>query len=183
MTLVEIMAQIVLPSLVAVSAGGAGGFALSRHKASSKRSHSEPPQTSLPPPRVPRSEQAPEWMRESWTAEKAAREIAEATAQAAEIENRRDARERITALERANSNHQTELRIIGHEMGEIRAATQRNTDVLSTVRDAVLTMRSRCPQCEDSDPAPVVRGGAAARGAANDTPSCCASFARWATTS
>jgi len=124
---------------------------------------STPPATSLPPGHIPRSEQIPDWARDTWTRERADKEVAEAQVKADEIASRRDHSERIAALERANSNHQTELRLIGLEMGQMREATQKNSDVLGTMRDAVLILKARCPRCEDSDPAPVVRGGAARR--------------------
>lgn len=158
MTLLELLAVIATGG-GSLGAGVAGVIAATRPK--SQKSHSEPPQTSLAPPRVPRSEQMAEWAKESWTAERAAREIAEAQAQAADIEARRDHKERIAALERANSNHQVELRLIGQEMAALRKATESNASLLGTLRDHILR---NCPQCEDTDPAPViVRGGAAAR--------------------
>lgn len=160
MTLVEVMTQIVLPAIAAGGAGIGGGLVYARRQRP-ERHHSAPPQPSIPP-RVPRSEQlGADWARESWTAERAAREIAEAQAKAADVEARRDAKERITALERANSNHQVELRLIGQEMSGLRKATETNAALLGTLRDHILT---HCPHCDDSDSqAVVVRGGAAGR--------------------
>jgi hypothetical protein len=118
------------------------------------------PMQSVPPRR---SEQIPEWMRDTWTRERAEKEAAEAAALAAEIDARRDSRERISALERANSNHVVQLGRIDYRLSAIEQATKEVSSVLGTVRDAVLVMRAQCPQCEDSDPNPaVVRGGAAA---------------------
>ncbi len=123
-----------------------------------------PAQLPSVPPR--RSEQIPEWMRDTWTRERAEKEAAEAAALAAEIDARRDSRERISALERANSNHVVQLGRIDYRLSAIEQATKEVSSVLGTVRDAVLVMRAQCPQCEDSDPAPapavgIVRGGAA----------------------
>lgn len=121
------------------------------------------PNNSVPPRR---SDQIPEWARDTWTRERAEKEAAEADARASEIETRRDARERIAALERANSNHVVQLGRIDYRLSAIEASGKENTAVLGTVRDAVLLLRARCPQCEDSDPEPpralgIVRGGAA----------------------
>jgi len=161
MTLLEIMVQVVLPAITAGAAGIGGGLVYARRGRAPTHLRSDPPQASLPPKR---SEQIPEWARDTWTRERAEREAAEAEARASEIENRRDARERITALERANSNHVQQLGRIDFRLSAIEAGQKESRDVLGTVRDAVLVMRAQCPRCEDSDPAPiVVRGGAAAR--------------------
>jgi hypothetical protein len=161
MTLLEIMAQVVLPAIVAGGAGIGGGMAYAR----GKRPRAQPTIPPPPPsPQLKRSEQIPEWARDTWTRERAEREAAEAAAQAAEIDARRDARERISALERANSNHVQQLGRIDFRLSAIEAGQKESRDVLGTVRDAVLVMRAQCPRCDDSDPAPVVvRGGAAAR--------------------
>lgn len=165
MTLVELMTQVVLPALAASSAGVAGGIVYGRRDRHTKRS--DPPKASLQPPRVPRSEQIPEWATQSWTAERAAREIAEGNAHASDIESRRDARERITALERANSNHRVELGRINEQLGSLKDGQRVEHTVLSEVRDAVIELKAQCPiMCRaapDASVSPVIRGGAARR--------------------
>jgi len=160
MTLSDVMVQVVLPSLASLSAGGAAGLVYAKRAHKARHSDPLPPASSLPPLR---SEQLPEWARTTWTQDRAEREAAEATLQAAEIDARRDSRERITALERAGSNHAKELGLIGYRLTNIEAVGKEQSAVLGTVRDAVLQMRATCPQCNDSEPAPVVRGGAAGR--------------------
>lgn len=161
MTLLELLAVIATGG-GSLGAGVAGVIAAT--KRSPKPKHSDPPTASLQPPRLPRSEQIPEWARDTWTRERAEKEAAMAAAEAADIEARRDQRERIAALERANNNHVQQLGRIDFRLTAIESGQREQTAVLGTVRDAVLVMRAQCPQCEDSDPAPViVRGGAAAR--------------------
>jgi hypothetical protein len=163
MTLAEIMAQVVLPALAATSAGVAGGVVYGRRARAPKQSD-PPPARSLPPKR---SEQLADWATQSWTAERAAREIAEASAHASEIESRRDARERITALERANSNHRVELGRINEQLGALKDGQRVEHTVLSEVRDAVIELKAQCPiMCRaapDASVSHVVRGGAAGR--------------------